>query len=66
MAAVSGLGCCENSVMSSAYERMWVSGCEGVGMSCMYKLKSVGERTEPWGTPFVKCRVVEGLPLCRV
>ena len=38
-------------------------GCAGVGMSCVNRLNSVGERTEPWGTPFLKCRVVDGLPL---
>ena len=38
-------------------------GCVGVGMSCVNRLNSVGERTEPWGTPFLKCRVVDGLPL---
>ena len=34
-AAVSVLGCCEKMVMSSAYERMCVLGCVGVGMSRM-------------------------------
>ena len=38
-------------------------GCVGVGMSWVKRLNSVGERTEPWGTPFLKCRVVDGLPL---
>ena len=35
VAAVEADGCCVKMVMSSAYERMWVSGCVGVGMSCM-------------------------------
>ena len=35
----------------------------GSGMSCMYKLKSVGERTEPCGTPFGKSSVCDDLPL---
>ena len=52
-AAVSNLRCCEKIVMSSAYDSMCTSGCAGRGMSCMYRLNSVGERTEPWGTPFV-------------
>ena len=47
--------------MSSAYEAMLVCCC-GVGMSCMYRLKSVGERTEPCGTPFGKLRVCDDLP----
>ena len=49
-------------VMSSAYEAMlvWVCCC-GVGMSCMYKLNRVGERTEPCGTPFGKLRVRDDL-----
>ena len=38
---------------SSAYDIMFVLGVVGVGMSCMYKLKSVGESTEPCGTPLV-------------
>lgn len=32
-------------------------------MSCINRLKSVGERTEPCGTPLGKLRVCEGLPL---
>ena len=35
-------------------------------MSCMYKLKSVGESTEPCGTPFLYCLFVDVLPLCNV
>ena len=35
MATVSKLGCFENTVMSSAYDSMLVSGCVGKGMSCM-------------------------------
>ena len=34
-AAVSMLGCCEKTVMSSAYDNMRVSGRVGSGMSCM-------------------------------
>ena len=43
-----------------------MSGWVGMGMSCKYRLKSVGDRTEPCGTPFVKCFVVDDLPLCVV
>ena len=32
----------------------------------MKRLKSVGERTEPSGTPFLKCPAVEGLSLYSV
>ena len=32
----------------------------------MKRLKRVGESTEPCGTPFVKCRVVDDLSLCTV
>ena len=39
-------------VMSSAYVITCVSGCVGVGMSCVKRLNRVGERTEPCGTPF--------------
>ena len=52
MAAVSCLGCCEMIVMSSAYVITCTLGCVGVGMSCVKRLNSVGDRTEPWGTPF--------------
>ena len=50
--AVSCLGCCEMIVMSSAYVITCTFGCVGVGMSCVKRLNSVGDRTEPWGTPF--------------
>ena len=44
------LVCVESELMSSAYVKsLMLSG--GVGMSDMYTLKSVGERTPPWGTP---------------
>ena len=62
VAAVWCFGCCEIMVMSSAYVIVCVLGCAGVGMSCVNRLKSVGERTEPCGTPFLNCRVVDGLP----
>ena len=46
-------------VMSSAYVMMfgvWVCVVDiwvgiGVGISALYMLKSVGERTPPWGAP---------------
>ncbi len=43
---------------SSAYERTVVLS-EGVGRSCRNKLKRIGERTAPWGTPFGRVRVRE-------
>ena len=46
-------------VMSSAYEAICIWGVGGVGMSCMYRLKSVGDSTDPWGTPFVKFLVLD-------
>ena len=47
-------------VMSSAYEAMFVFVCgSGVGMLCMYKLKRVGESTEPCGTPFGKLQILD-------
>ena len=35
----------------------------GVGMSCMYKLNSVGLRTEPCGTPLGKFLILDDSPL---
>ena len=35
----------------------------GAGMSCMNKLKSVGLRTEPCGTPFGKLLIFDDWPL---
>ena len=66
MAAVSCFGCCAMIVMSSAYVMTCVLGCVGAGMSCVKRLKSVGERTEPCGTPFLKCCVRDGLPRYKV
>ena len=62
MAAVSYLGCCAKIVMSSAYVITCVLGWVGVGISWVKRLKSVGERTEPCGTPFLKCCVCDDLP----
>lgn len=49
--AVLYLGCVAVMVMSSAYVMMLMFWCVGSGMSAMYMLKSVGERTPPCGTP---------------
>ena len=53
LAAVSCRGCCEMMLTSSAYESVVTEEFVGVGRSCRYKLKSVGESTEPCGTPSV-------------
>lgn len=50
--------------MSSAYD----ANCTlcvgvGVGISCMYRLNNVGERTEPCGTPFGKRNMFDDWPL---
>ena len=50
-------------VMSSAYVITCVLGCVGVGMSCVNRLNNVGDRTEPCGTPFWKCSVLESVLL---
>ena len=60
MAAVSCFGCCAKIVISSAYVMTCVLGCVGTGMSCVNRLKSVGERTEPCGTPILKFFVRDG------
>lgn len=46
-------GCGERMVMSSAYV-ISCSGWGGSGMSEIKMLKSSGDRTAPWGTPFRK------------
>ena len=43
VAAVSKLGCCEKTVMSSTYDNMRLSECVGRGMSCMKKLNCIDE-----------------------
>ena len=48
--------CVEVIVKSSAYDIMFMLAGVG-GVSCMWMLKSVGDRTEPWGTPLWKFRV---------
>lgn len=58
----STLGCVDVMVTSSAYEAMLMY-CGGSGMSCMYRLNSVGDSTDPWGTPLVNLRVCDDLPL---
>lgn len=35
----------------------------GVGMSCVNRLNSVGERVEPCGTPSLINRIFEAVPL---
>ena len=45
---------------------MCTSGCVGSGMSCMKRLKRVGESTDPWGTPLGKRLFVDGVPLWTV
>ena len=48
---------------SSAYESMWVVVDVGSGRSCRKRLKRVGERTAPCGTPLGRVRAAEGWPL---
>ena len=45
--AVFTLLCVDMIVMSSAYEATCTLLSMGVGMSCMYRLKSVGDSTDP-------------------
>ena len=40
--------------------------CVGIGMSCMKRLKSVGESTEPCGTSLRKRLLVDVTPLWTV
>ena len=47
-------------MMSSVNEAVCMF-CGGVGRSCRYSLKRVGERTDPCGTPFGKLQVLEVL-----
>ena len=55
--------CMDIIVTSSACEVI-MSMCGGSsGMSCMYKLNSVGDRTEPWGTPLGKFSICDDLQL---
>ena len=61
-----GFGCWEKIVMSSAWESMCTSGCVGSGMSCMRRMKRVGEITDPWGTPLGKRLLLDGVPLWTV
>ena len=44
----------EKVEMSSAYMMSWTFG-GGVGMSAVYMLKRMEERTLPWGTPDLNC-----------
>ena len=47
--------CVDVMVMSSAYVVSFTGAC-GVGVSDVYMLKSVGDRTPPCGTPFLNWR----------
>ena len=47
---------------SSAYEEIYML-FGGVGMSCINRLKSVGLRTEPCGTPLGKLLILDDSPL---
>ena len=49
--------CVDVMVMSSAYVVSFIGTC-GVGVSDVYMLKSVGDRTPPCGTPFLNWRCV--------
>ena len=40
-----------------------MSGCAGIGISCMKRLKRVGESTDPSGSPLGKHLFVDGVPL---
>ena len=54
--------CVDVMVMSSAYVVSFTGAC-GVGVSDVYMLKSVGDRTPLCGTPFLNWRCVDVLIL---
>ena len=43
-----------------------MSGCAEIDMSCMKRLKSVGDSTDPCGIPLETRLFVDGVPLCTV
>ena len=45
---------------------MCTSGCAETGMSCMKRLKRVGESIDPWGAQLGKRLLVDGVPLLTV
>ena len=47
LVACSAFWCVHVMVMSSAYEATWIWGTWGRCMSCMYRLKRVGDNTDP-------------------
>ena len=55
--------CLEVMVMSSAYDDILMSALLGVGMSCMKRLKRVGDKTEPCGTPSRNGCILDGVSL---
>ena len=52
--------CVDVMVISSAYVASFTGAC-GVGVSGVYMLKSVGDRTPPCGTSFLDWRCVDVL-----
>ena len=52
--------CVDGMGMSSAYVVSFTGAC-GVGVSDVYMLKSLGDRTPPCGTPFLNWRCVDVL-----
>ena len=58
--AVLMLLCVDVMVMSSAYAVSFISVC-GVGVSDVYMVKSVSDRTAPCGTPFLNWRCIDVL-----
>ena len=52
--------CVDVMVMSAALVVSFIGAC-GVGVSDVYMLKSVGDRTAPCGTPFLNWRCVDVL-----
>ena len=58
---MSSFLCVDVIVTSSAYEDVCM--CDGgFEISCMYRLKSVGESTEPCGTPLVMLSAFDDFP----
>ena len=57
------MSCIDVLVMSSAYIVSFTGAC-GVGVSDVYMLKSVDDRTTPCGTPVLNCRLVSACGVC--